>query len=342
MGSREKMKAKFKETEMGLIPEEWTVKKIKEIDKSKDSVKTGPFGSLLHAYDYVKEGEEGVPLLLVKNFDKGRLINRDMPKVNVKKVKELPAFFLEKGDIVYSRVGEVGRTFFVTENQEGWMFSGQTLRIRIRNDAINPKFVDFFFQSPRAKYISDNTALGTTRPSINTTLLKNRYVPVPPIDEQVAIVKILSDIDSKIELLQKQNKTLEAIAQAIFKHWFVDFEFPNEEGKPYKSSGGEMVFNEELGKEIPKGWESRRLEELFKFVKGKKPRRVSEQYNDNYLPQILIETLDGKNPVFADPEKMILVDKKKSDYGNGWCKFWKNRDRIYRHSWVNISFTKNK
>ncbi|HID43199.1 MAG TPA: restriction endonuclease subunit S, partial [Archaeoglobaceae archaeon] len=149
------------------------------------------------------------------------------------------------------------------------------MRIRIRNDAINPKFVDFFFQSPRAKYISDNTALGTTRPSINTTILKNRYVPVPPIDEQAAIAKILSDLDTKIELLQKQNETLEAIAQAIFKHWFVDFEFPNEEGRPYKSSGGEIAFNEELGKDIPKGWEVKPIKELCKSISnGGTPRRM--------------------------------------------------------------------
>jgi type I restriction enzyme S subunit len=59
------------------------------------------------------------------------------------------------------------------------------------------------------------------------------------------------------------NKTLEEIGQAIFKHWFVDFEFPNEEGKPYKSSGGEMVYNEELGKEIPKGWKVETLGNLI-------------------------------------------------------------------------------
>jgi len=98
--SREKMKSKFKDTEIGMIPEDWEVKKIKEIDKSKDSVKTGPFGSLLHAYDYVKEGEEGVPLLLVKNFDKGRLIDPDMPKVNVKKSRNYQLFFLRK-EILY-------------------------------------------------------------------------------------------------------------------------------------------------------------------------------------------------------------------------------------------------
>ncbi|HXG07297.1 MAG TPA: restriction endonuclease subunit S [Nitrososphaera sp.] len=74
------------------------------------------------------------------------------------------------------------------------------------------------------------------------------------------------------------NKTLEEIGRMLFKHWFIDFEFPNEEGKPYKSSGGEMVYNEELGKEIPKGWEVRDLSQEFNLVMGQSPPGSS--YNE--------------------------------------------------------------
>ncbi len=79
------------------------------------------------------------------------------------------------------------------------------------------------------------------------------------MQEQQTIANILGTLDDKIDLNQQMNNTLEDIGQAIFKRWFVDFEFPNEEGKPYKSSGGEMVYNEESGKEIPKGWKVDRL-----------------------------------------------------------------------------------
>jgi type I restriction enzyme S subunit len=77
------------------------------------------------------------------------------------------------------------------------------------------------------------------------------------------------------------NKTLEAIGQAIFKHWFVDFEFPNEEGKPYKSSGGEMVYNEELGKEIPKGWKVGKIGENLKTILGGTPDTTNKLYWEN-------------------------------------------------------------
>jgi type I restriction enzyme S subunit len=103
---------------------------------------------------------------------------------------------------------------------------------------------------------------------LNQAILNSIKTPIIEKNEQVEIAKILSDLDSKIELLQKQNKTLEAIGQVLFKHWFVDFKFPNEEGKPYKSSGGEMVFNEELGKEIPKGWAVKPLGQIANFLNG--------------------------------------------------------------------------
>jgi len=97
-------------------------------------------------------------------------------------------------------------------------------------------------------------------------ILGEEEISLPPLREQQAIAKILSDLDEKIELNNKMNKTLEEIAQAIFKRWFIDFEFPNENGDPYKSSGGEMV-ESELGM-IPKGWGVQKLEDLISLDKG--------------------------------------------------------------------------
>ena len=90
----------------------------------------------------------------------------------------------------------------------------------------------------------------------------NMELPVPDIATQTAIVNEYNTIVSRIRLNEEINRELEETAQAIYKHWFVDFEFPDEQGKPYKSSGGEMVYNEELEQEIPKGWEILPLERI--------------------------------------------------------------------------------
>ena len=88
---------KFKETEIGMIPEDWEVRTIAELGNPKEVVLTGPFGSLLHASDYA---EEGVPLLLVNSIEEGKLSKKDIPKVNRRKAEELKRFWLKEGDIV--------------------------------------------------------------------------------------------------------------------------------------------------------------------------------------------------------------------------------------------------
>lgn len=98
---------------------------------------------------------------------------------------------------------------------------------------------------------------GSATKFLTAVILRNLSLELPPVSEQKEIAAVLSCLDRKIENLRKQNETLERIARTLFKHWFVDFEFPNEDGKPYKSSGGEMV-RSELG-EIPAGWQLRSL-----------------------------------------------------------------------------------
>ncbi len=106
-------------------------------------------------------------------------------------------------------------------------------------------------------------------------------MPLPPFAEQQKIASILSALDDKIELNYEMNKTLEEMAEAIFKRWFVDFEFPDENGKPYKSSGGEMVYSEELQKEIPKGWKVGTVADLCKRItNGGTPRRMESRFWD--------------------------------------------------------------
>ena len=116
-------------------------------------------------------------------------------------------------------------------------------------------------------------------PSIKPSVIGDMEIELPKLEEQKAIANILSTLDEKIEINNQINKNLEEMAQAIFKHWFVDFEFPNEEGKPYKSSGGEMV-ESELGL-IPKGWEVKIIGDELETVLGGTPSRKKLDYWNN-------------------------------------------------------------
>lgn len=155
---------------------------------------------------------------------------------------------------------------------------------------------------------------GSTFPNVSQELLKNLEISIPPLETQKEIAHILGTLDDKIELNRRMNKTLEEIAQTIFKHWFIDFEFPNADGKPYKSSGGEMI-DSELGL-IPKGWRIGYLEELGKIVTGKTPSTKVEAYYSSEIPFITIP--DMHNAVYVIKTQKMLsktgADSQKAQY----------------------------
>ncbi|KAF5416905.1 MAG: Type-1 restriction enzyme MjaXIP specificity protein [Candidatus Methanogaster sp.] len=243
-------KQELLKTEIGKIPEDWSLSILKNICVQYRGVQTGPFGSQLHQRDYKPTG---TPIITVEHLGENRIIHRNLPRVSDEDRERLTRYTLCVGDIVFSRVGSVDRRALVRKDEDGWLFSGRCLRVRPNPTLVDPCFLSWFFGLPAFKEHIRQIAVGATMPSLNTKLLSNAEVIHPPLPEQRAIASILGALDDKIELNRQMNATLEQIGQAIFKHWFVDFEFPNEDGTPYRSSGGEMV-DSELG-EVPEGWE---------------------------------------------------------------------------------------
>jgi type I restriction enzyme S subunit len=149
-------------------------------------------------------------------------------------------------------------------------------------------------------------SIGSSQPLLTQQILKKISLTCPSLNEQKAIAHILSTLDDKIEVNNRINKTLEEMAQVIFKHWFVDFEFPNEDGEPYKSSGGEMIHSE-LGP-IPKGWEVSNLEELINISSGKRPQqRVSEASPEYWIPLVGASSIMGYTNEFNFNEPILGV-----------------------------------
>ncbi|MGL5123090.1 MAG: restriction endonuclease subunit S [Fusobacteriaceae bacterium] len=155
-----------------------------------------------------------------------------------------------------------------------------------------------------------NTSKGTKMPrGDKNAIMKYEFLIPENIETQQKIASILSSLDDKIELNNEMNKTLEEMAQTLFKRWFIDFEFPNENGELYRSSGGKMI-ESELG-EIPEEWEVSNLGDLFKFIKGKKPKIVSEIFSDETpLKYLTIKGFNGDENLYASLERTILIDKK--------------------------------
>ncbi|MBE8723401.1 restriction endonuclease subunit S [Flavobacterium hungaricum] len=236
---------------------------------------TGPFGSQLHQSDYASEG---TPMVTVEHLGIERFTHQNLPLVSDKDRERLSKYMLREGDIVFSRVGSVDRCTYVTKEEDGWMFSGRCIRVRTNENA-NGRYLNFYFRQDEFKKMMLNISVGATMPSLNTKLMDNIPLSLPSLTIQNKIAKILSDLDTKIELNNKINAELEAMAKTLYDYWFVQFDFPDVNGNPYKSSGGKMVYNAELKREIPEGWKKGTLNNIGEIIGGSTP---SKAINENF------------------------------------------------------------
>jgi len=171
--------------------------------------------------------------------------------------------------ILIPRKGTLNNLFYL--DQPFWSVDTMFYS-KIKKDIVFPKYL--FYALKTFDLASLN--VGSAVPSLTTEVLNEVLVSIPDLPTQIAIAEILSSLDDKIELNNKINQDLENLAQTLFKQWFIDFEFPNENGEPYKSSGGEMV-ESELG-EIPKGWDIGTLKDEFGINMGQSPK--GDTYNE--------------------------------------------------------------
>ena len=248
-----KPKSKFKQTEIGMIPEDWKIKVIGDLVKINECTINKNYN--VADIEYID----------TSSVDKGHLV--ETQKLKLKEAPSRAKRILKDNDILISTVRPNLKHFFFVEKSKNNLV-GSTGFIVISSKKINPKFLYYYLTTNKyTDFLSSIADAHTsTYPSFNPNVIENSFCPYPKEDEQKFIANILSDLDSKIELNQQMNKVLEEISRAIFKRWFVDFEFPNEKGNPYKSSGGEMV-DSELG-EIPKGWKVEKLGDYVETVSG--------------------------------------------------------------------------
>ena len=223
----------------------------------------------------------------------------------------------KNGDILLASIGaNMGITYYVNTNYKFYFKDGNVTWFKNFKNNVNSKYIYYWIKSPLTQQKFINIAIGSAQKALTIDSLKKLDIYLPPLEEQEKIANILSSLDDKIELNNEMNKTLEEMAQSIFKRWFVDFEFPNEDGEPYKSSGGEMV-DSELGM-IPKGWEVKKISELIEVKDG---THASPKVSKEGFPLVTSKHIKGDRIAIEDAkiisEKDYLEVNKRSKVDTG-------------------------
>ena len=238
-------------------------------------------------------------------------------------VKELPGQAKKKiknGDILFSEIRPKNKRYAVVDvsNPNDYVVSTKLMVLRIKDPS--KYYLQYIYQQLISqKMLHQINEIAESRsgtfPQITFDAIKNIELTPPPLEEQKRIADIFTVLDDKIELNNQMNQTLEEIASLLYKRWFVDFEFPDDKGNPYKSSGGEMV-DSELGM-IPKGWEVKELGEFITLINGYAFKSGSYSKDGNYKIITIKNVLDNKfitnstNKILEIPDNVIENQKLK-------------------------------
>lgn len=234
---------------------------------------------------------KSVPMAMLKEFQ------RQITGYEIKVFNGGAKF--RNGDTLLAKITpclENGKTAFVDILDDGEVAFGSTefIVLRAKNET-NPEFLYYFAISPDFRKRAIECMEGTSgRQRVNENTLKILELPIPEPQTQQSIAAILSALDKKIALNKQINARLDEMAKTLYDYWFVQFDFPDANGKPYKSSGGDMVFDETLKREIPKGWKPFKLSELVNLSTGKEDANFA--------------TEQGIYPFFTCSEKILKCD----------------------------------
>ena len=269
-------------------------------------------------------------LLSNKNIINGQIIisdaDRRINKESFSKINKRTK--LENGDLVISTVGVLGKLAIIKTENLNYDFQRSVGIVKCDEKKINTKYLYYYLNTQFVQNRLNHLSKGAVQKCLFISDLKNLEIDFPDLSTQQKIASVLSALDDKIELNNRINVELEAMAKTLYDYWFVQFDFPNSpplEGWQnsknfdgvvgYKSSGGKMVYNETLKREIPEGWEVKSLYEIADYINGLACQKFRpENENDDYLPVIKIREMnEGKSnnterARINIPEKNIIND----------------------------------
>ena len=259
--------------------DDWITFTIAEIiSQERNALVGGPFGSDLVSKDYVPFG---IPVIRGANMGNGRWVSGDFVFVSKDKADSLSANCAKPGDLVFTQRGTIGQVALVPEvGFARYLISQSQMKLSVNPKKVSGLFLFYVFNTAEQQNYIQQNAIRTGVPHTNLGILRNTPIRLPALAKQNSIASVLSALDDKIELNNRINEELEGMAKLLYDYWFVQFDFPitaaqatalrqpKLEGKPYRASGGKMVYNDILKQEIPEGWKDGSLLDIATFTNG--------------------------------------------------------------------------
>ncbi len=260
----------------------------------------------------------GAPFLSFSTVFNNYFLPEVLPDLMDTSENEQEKYSVKEGDIFLTRTSEVVDELAISsvaiKDYSNATFSGFLKRVRpTQSDKSYAKYMAFYLRSPLFRKTMTNNAVMTLRASLNENIFSYLDLILPNYDDQVKVGDLLYLLNQKIEINNRINSELEAMAKTLYDYWFVQFDFPDANGKPYKTSGGEMVYNPTLKREIPGGWEVNVLADWIKKDKTGDWGKVSKE--GNYTLQVDcirgadINGLNGTGKI-GTPNRFILSKNK--------------------------------
>ena len=233
--------------------------------------------------------------------------------------KEKETYSIKNGDIFLTRTSEVvdelAMSCVAVKDYPSASYSGFLKRLRpTQTDITYSKFMAFYLRSPMFRKTMTNNAVMTLRASLNEAIFSYLDLLLPDYDDQVKVGDLLYLLNEKIELNNRINAELEVMAKTLYDYWFVQFEFPDANGKPYKTSGGKMVYNPTLKREIPEGWSDKTLSQIANITMGQSPEGSS--YNQEGVGTIFYQGSTDFEWLFPAPRQYTTAPSRMAKKGD--------------------------
>lgn len=248
--------------------------------------------------------EDGYRALSAKNIKDGRVVNVESIRfVDEALYRKWMKEEIHNGDLILTSEAPLGECYF-WNSDEKIVLSQRLFAIRVKKDILDPRFFYIYARSRIFQGELHGRASGSTVQGIRQSELLKTKVILPPLAEQRFIADLLFSLDDKIDVLRAQNTTLEEMAQRLFKEWFVDFNFPGIDGRPYKVGGGKMV-ESEYG-ETPEGWRTKSYTDLVNVLSGGTPKTDVPEYWNGQIP--FFTPKDAKDTFYVDTTDKYITE----------------------------------